>query len=43
MCDKEELLTPGQIEEIELFRQIQEDERDYYDRLKDDEPQDPDK
>lgn len=41
MCDKE--LTPSQIEEIELFRQILEDERDYYDRLKDDEPQDPDK
>lgn len=36
-------LTPSQIEEIELFRQIQEDERDYYEPLKDFEPQDPDK
>jgi len=42
MCEKPEL-TPSQIEEIELFRQIQEDERDTYERLKDDEPQDPDK
>lgn len=37
MCDKPEL-TPSEIAEIELFRQIQEDERDYYERLKDNEP-----
>ncbi len=51
-------LTRSQIQEMELFRQIQhddrdawarkallcqaQDERDYYERLKDDEPQDPD-
>jgi hypothetical protein len=30
-------------EEVELFRQIIQDERDHYERLKDNEPQDPDK
>jgi len=30
-------------QEVELFRQIIQDERDYYERLKDNEPQDPDK
>ena len=36
-------LTQREIQEIELFRQIIQDERDYYERLKDNEPQDPDK
>ena len=36
-------LTKREIQEIELFRQIIQDERDHYERLKDNEPQDPDK
>lgn len=36
-------LTPREIQEIELFRQILQDERDDYERLKDNEPQNPDK
>lgn len=40
---KMEELTKSQQEEIDLFRQIQQDERDDSERLKDDEPQDPDK
>jgi hypothetical protein len=34
---------PSVNQEVELFRQIIQDERDYYERLKDNEPQDPDK
>ena len=36
-------LTKREIHEMELFRQIIQDERDHYERLKDNEPQDPDK
>lgn len=36
-------LTPSQVEEMELFRQILQDERDYYDRFKYNEPQNPNK
>jgi hypothetical protein len=36
-------LSKRDIQEIELFRAILQDERDYYERLKDNEPQDPDK
>lgn len=40
---KEDRYSKSELEEIELFRQILQDERDDYERLKDNEPQDPDK
>jgi hypothetical protein len=36
-------LSRREIQEIELFRAILQDERDDFERLKDNEPQDPDK